>query len=76
MQALGGDADLAAEAELPAVREARGGVPIDGGAFHAEEKTLRTLPVLGDDGVAVACGVRGDVGDGSLQVGTTATARI
>ena len=64
MELLGGDAHLAAQAELTPVGEPGGGVHIHRRAVHAGREQLRRRGVLRDDGVAVAGGVSGDVADG------------
>ena len=61
MQAVGGDADLAAEAELTAVGELGGGVDQDDGAVDLGGETLGRLGVGGDDSLGVARAVAGDV---------------
>ena len=69
VQLLRGDAHFAAEAELAAVGEAGGGVDVDRGAVHVLHKVSLRGGVARDDGVAVAGGVRRDVGDGLVHVG-------
>src|SRR6185295_5922908 len=53
MNALGGDADLRAHAELSAVGELRGSVVQHDGAVHTLEESLRGGGVCGDDAVGV-----------------------
>ena len=67
VELLGGDAHLAAQSELAPVGEAGGGVPIDRGGVHLGQEPLCGLLVGGDDGVRVAGGVGGDVGDGRTR---------
>ena len=67
MELLGGNAHLAAQAELAAVGEAGGGVHVHRGAVHTGGKAGGGLLVGGDDGVAVVGGMGGNVGDGRVQ---------
>jgi len=67
VELLGGDAHLTAQAELPAVGEAGGGVDVHGGAVHQAGEEVRVGAGLGDDGLAVAGGVAVDVVDGLLH---------
>ena len=67
MQLLGGNPHLAAQAELPAVGEAGGGVPVDGGAVHPGQEGVGRSLVAGDNGLGVSGGVGSDVAHGLLQ---------
>ena len=67
MQFLGRDTDFGAQPELSAVGEARGGVPIDAGGIDFIEEALGGCGVLGDDALAVAAAVAGDVLQGFVQ---------
>ena len=67
VELLGGDAHLAAEAELAAIGEAGGAVDVDGSAVHGSRKEGRVGVGPGQDGFAVAGGVGRDVGDGLLH---------
>ena len=58
---LRGDADLRTEAEHFTIREARGGVVIDGGCIHKRGEACGGILVLGDDRFAVACAKAFDV---------------
>ena len=68
MDAARADADLGAQAEPEAVREARRGVVVDAGAVDAAEKVLGGLLVLGHDALGVAGPEAVDVVDGLLHV--------
>src|SRR5690606_5591935 len=67
VQLLRGDADLGAEAELLAVHEAGGGVDEDRGGVDLLREAAGRPQVGGDDGLAVAAAVAGDVGDGGVE---------
>ena len=67
MELLGGDAHLAAQTELAAVGKAGGGVDVHGGAVHPVNKGIGVGGVFGDDGLAVAGGVGGNVSDGLVH---------
>src|SRR4029077_8976075 len=53
VQAAGGDADLGAEAELAAVGKLRRGIMQHDGRVDLRQERLRSLGVIGDDGVGV-----------------------
>src|SRR3546814_4279730 len=67
VELLGRYADLGAEAELLAVDEAGGGVHDDGGGVDLAGEALCGSQVGGDDRLAVAGAVAGDVGDGGIE---------
>ena len=70
VQAVGGDADLAAEAELAAVGELGRGVDQDDGAVDTRREPFGGLGVGGDDGLGVARAVAGEVIDGGFAMGS------
>ena len=60
VELLGGNAHLASQSEFSAIREAGGAVDIDRRAVHRRRKEGGMGLVPGQDGLAVAGGVRGD----------------
>ena len=67
MELLGGNAHFTAQAELPAVGKAGGGVPVHGGGVHLPLEGMGSLLVAGDDALGVAGGVGGDVSHSPLH---------
>ena len=67
MELLGRDAHLAPQAKLSSVGEAGGHVPVHRSTVHQGNEPLRRLPAGGDDAVAVAGGVGGNVGSGNIK---------
>ena len=67
MELLVGDADFRPKAELEAVREARRGVHIDGGAVHAIGERLGGGIVPSDDRLGMAGAIGVDMADGGIK---------
>ena len=67
MEAIGGDADLRAHAELASVGELRRGVVQHDRAVHPLQKALRRRLILGDDGFGMRRAVLGDVRDRAVD---------
>jgi len=76
MKLLGGDTHLAAQSKLTAVGEAGGAIVVHSGAVYRPGKICRCPFVGGDDSLAVASGVPGDMRRAAFTSSTTATARI
>ena len=76
VELLGGNAHLAPQPELPAIGKAGGAVDVDRRTVHRRRKDGGMGLVPGQDGFAVAGGVRGDVADGLSTLSTTLTARM
>ena len=71
VQAVGGDADFGAEAELEAVGESGAGIPVGGGGVDGSEEAFGSDFICGDDGVAMTTSVtvyRVDGGTGCLHL--------
>ena len=64
MELLGADAYLGAEAKLGAVGEGGGGVVVDAGGIDPTGEAGGRFGVVGDDALAMARAVAGDVADG------------
>ena len=67
VELLGGNAHLTAKAKLAAIRKAGRAVDIDRGAVHRGGKLSGMGVVLGQNGLAVAGGVGGDMCNGFLH---------
>lgn len=76
MQLLRGDADLRAEPELAAIREARGRIYIDRRRIDLCREPLRRTEVLGDDALAVAGRILRNVRDSRVKAVYDRTAKI
>ena len=76
MELLGGDAHFTAQTEFAAIGEPGGGVDVDRGAVHAGGEGGNGFFAGGNNGLAVAGGVGGDVGTASLTSSTHLTARM
>jgi hypothetical protein len=68
VQAGGGDADLAAEAELAPVGELGRGVDQDDGAVHPRREPFGGVGVRREDRLGVARAVAGDMVGGGVQI--------
>ncbi len=62
MDVAGGNPDLRAEPEFPAIAELGRGVPQRHGAIHAAQELVGCGGVLGDDGVGVLAAMGSDMG--------------
>ena len=68
MQFLRADAHLGAKTELRAIREASGGVPVDGGGVDSAQELSGIRLVASDNGVGMLSGVLVDVRDRFLNI--------
>src|SRR5690606_27754933 len=69
VDAVGGNADLGAEAILEAVSKPRRGIDHHRAGIDLGEETSRPRPVLGDDALGVAGAVLADVVHGVVDIG-------
>ncbi|KAG1531927.1 hypothetical protein G6F50_016443 [Rhizopus delemar] len=68
MQACGGNADFAAQAELAAVGKARGGIDHHHRRAQRVDEALGIAAVFGGNHFGVVGGIAADVGNGRIQI--------
>ena len=64
---LGGYADFSTHAELCAIGEACGSIPLDAGSIHFLLETVGGFLVASDDGLTMSASIAGDVTQGFVE---------